>query len=55
MKKLKSGIKSVARKQKMTNVILLTTVGVLVIFFFYIGAINFSDVAFAIGAMIAAS
>lgn len=52
--KLKSGIKSVARKQKMTNVILLITVGVLVIFFFYIGAINFSDVAFAIGAMIAA-
>lgn len=51
---LKSRIKNVAGKQKITNVVLLTTVGVLVVFFFYIGAIHVSDVAFAIGAMIGA-
>jgi len=51
---LKSGIKGVAKKQKMTNAILLATAGVLVIFFFYIGAMHVGDVALAIGGMIAA-
>ncbi|MEM1258677.1 MAG: hypothetical protein AAGH81_09115 [Bacteroidota bacterium] len=51
---LKKGIKTVARKQKITNVVLLTTVGVLVVFFFYVGAIDFHGVAFSIGTMIAA-
>jgi uncharacterized MnhB-related membrane protein len=51
---LKNGIKNVAKKQRMTNVILLGTVGVLIVFFFYIGAIEYKDVALALGAMIAA-
>lgn len=51
---LKSGVKKMAGKQKITNVILLATVGVLVVFFFYVGAINFNHVALAVGAMIAA-
>ena len=50
---LKSGIKNVAKKQRITNVVLLTTIGVLVAFFFYIGAIEGNDVALAIGTMIA--
>ncbi len=51
---LKSGIKNVAKKQKITNIVLLATVGVLIVFFFYVGAIEYNDVALAIGAMIAA-
>ncbi len=51
---LKGSIKRVAKKQRLTNVILLTTAGVLVIFFFYIGAMDFKNVALALGAMIAA-
>lgn len=51
---LKRRIKRLAGKQRITNVILLSTVGILGVFFFYIGAIDFSDVAFAIGTMIAA-
>ena len=51
---LKSGIKKVAGKQKITNVILLATVSVIVAFFFYVGAIDFSHVALATGTMIGA-
>ena len=51
---LKNSIQKVARKQRMTNVILLATVGVLIIFFFYVGAMEYRNVALALGAMIAA-
>ena len=51
---LKSGIRKVANKQKITNIVLLGTVAVLVLFFWKIGAMDFSNVAIAIGAMIAA-
>ena len=51
---LKSRIKNVVRKQKTANVILLATIGVLTVFFFYIGAMEYKDVALALGAMIAA-
>ena len=49
---LKSRIKNVAKKQSTTNVILLSTVGVLIVFFFYIDAMAYKDVALALGAMI---
>lgn len=50
---LKIGTKNMARKQRITNVVLLTTVAVLVFFFFSIGAMDFDHVALAIGSMIA--
>lgn len=51
---LKNGIKNVAKKQRMTNIVLLGTVAVLMVFFFNIGAMDHKHVAFAVGAMIAA-
>jgi len=51
---LKKGTNKVAKKQRITNVVLLMTVVVLVVFFFNIGAMNFGDVALAIGVMITA-
>ena len=51
---LKNGIKNVAKKQRMTNIVLLGTIAVLIVFFFYIGAIEYEGVALALGAMIAA-
>jgi len=50
---LNNGIKNVAKKQRITNVILLGTVAILIVFFFYIGAMEYKDVAFALGTMIA--
>ena len=50
---LKSGIDKVSDKQKITNRVLLGTVAALVLFFFKIGAMAFSDVVLAIGTMIA--
>lgn len=50
---LKNEIKNVAKKQRMTNVILLVTVAVLLGFFFYIGAMEYRDVALALGTMMA--
>ena len=52
--KLKSGIKNIAKKQRIGNLVLLSTIGVLVFFFFYIKAIEYKHVAIAIGTMIAA-
>lgn len=51
---LKNEIENVAKKQKMTNVILLGTVAILILFFFYIGAMEYKGVALALGAMIGA-
>ncbi|MEM8509090.1 MAG: hypothetical protein AAF717_14760 [Bacteroidota bacterium] len=52
--RLKNRIKYVTKKQKIGNVVLLSTIGVLLLFFFYIDAIAYSDVALALGAMILA-
>lgn len=51
---LKNGITNVAKKQRLTNVILLGTVAGLILFFFYIGAMEHKDVSLALGAMIVA-
>lgn len=51
---LKKRIGSVGKKQRIGNIVLLSTIGVLVLFFFYVGAIKHKEVAMALGAMIAA-
>ncbi len=51
-KALKNRIGQIARNQKITNVILLATAGVLMYFFYFIEAIAFKKVALALGAMI---
>ena len=50
---LKKAITGVKRKQGITNLVLLATVAVLIAFFVYIGAYTKSDVAWALGVMIA--
>ncbi|AKA35029.1 hypothetical protein [Flagellimonas lutaonensis] len=52
--RLKNGIVKVAKKQRMTNIILLGAVAILLLFFFYIGAMQYNDVALALGTMIGA-
>ena len=49
---LKNKIKGIAKKQRITNVVLVLTIAVLVLFFMYIGAIHFIPIAFALAAMI---
>jgi len=51
---LKNGIKNLAKKQRIGNLVLLSTIGVLVFFFIYIKAIEYRHVAMALGVMIAA-
>lgn len=51
---LKEVITGITKKQKGMNAILLSTIVLLFIFFIYVGAINFSHVALAIGVMILA-
>ncbi len=51
-KQLKNRISQVARSQKIANMVLLLTVGVLLYFFYYINAIAYEHVAWALGAMI---
>ena len=49
---LKNKIKGIAKKQRITNVVLILTIAVLVLFFIYIGAIHFVPIAFALATMI---
>jgi len=49
---LKNRIGQVGRNQRITNIVLLATAGVLLYFFYYIGAIAYKNVALALGVMI---
>ena len=51
-KNLKQRISQVATKQKISNIVLLATAGVLVYFFYHIGAMAVTKVALALAAMI---